>query len=559
MLTQTQSKFKPAVSAAVNPAHSLARGLAGCWLLNEGAGTVARDIAGLHRDGSLSGSPVWSRGSFGATIDFDGDNDWITMGDCLDLGIDDVSVLAIVRYSAAAQPDQWSGQAIGAIAGKGYLDGVSKGYGLFVGAGNQIHWQIRDQGTEFAATSDAALNDGQWHLVVGVCDRDSSTGVRLYIDGVCQSSTANATNLNGVDLSGSRAFAVGSRQEESAGTWYWDFLGGIAMVCVWKRVLTEAEIRRLQHSPFELASSQCPLARLRPPASVASCSGSIHATTSARATARVVRSLAGAIHASTCVRGVLSVPGLVSLSGAMREDSALRGDLSCMSEPSPFQGMPQTQRAWQRDALFNGATGNAIKLGTTLTQGWFWMRRNGCTAVYRGRRLSRVDLSRILYVAEPRAAEISLPAYLPHPPGSTHCYLVRRFDGCGRQDETMSAAAMLRVSSNGRSAVLRPNAVFGLAGRQIGSTAVHWTWLYCPLDQETTPGQFNLYRADGAFAGTVRYQGRRFYSFDGEDLADIVVRSADVAGVEGRPSKSSIHPVTPTPHAQAVILMAEPV
>lgn len=559
MLTKTQSKFKPAVSAAVNPAHPLARGLAGCWLLNEGAGTVARDIAGLRRDGSLSGSPVWSRGSFGAAIDFDGNDDWITMGDCLDLGTDDVSILAIVRYSAAAQPDQWSGQAIGAIAGKGYLDGDSKGYGLFVGAGNQVHWQIRNQGTDFSAVSDTSLNDGQWHLVVGVCDRDDSTGMRLYIDGVCQSSTANATSLDGVDLSGSRAFAIGSRQDESTGTWYWDFLGSVAMVCVWKRVLTETEIRRLQHSPFELASSQCPSARLRPPASVVSCSGSIHATTSASATARVVRSFAGAIHASTSLRGVLSVPGVVSLSGTTRGTSAMRGSLSCVAELSPFQGMPRTQRVWQREALFNGATGNAFKLGTTLTQGWFWMRRNGCTAVYRGRRLSRVDLSRILYVAEPRAAEISLPAYLPHPPGSTHCYLVRRFDGCGRQDETMAAAAVFRVSSDGRSTVLRPNAVFGLAGRQTNTTAVQWTWLYCPLDQETAPGQFNLYRADGSFVGTVRYQERRFYSFDGVDLADLVVRSADVAGIEGKPFASSIHPVAPTPPTQAAILIAEPV
>ncbi len=558
MLTQTQSKTKPAVSAAVNPAHPLARGIAGCWLLNEGAGTVARDIAGLRRDGSLSGSPVWSRGSFGAAIDFDGSDDWITMGDCLNLGTDEVSVLAIVRYSAA-QPDQWSGQAIGAIAGKGYLDSASKGYGLFVGAGNQIHWQIRNQGTDFSAVSDASLNDGCWHLAVGVCDRDSSTGVRLYIDGVRQSSTADATSLNGVDLSGSRAFAVGSRQEESAGTWYWDFLGSVAMVCVWKRVLTETEIRRLQHSPFELVWSQCPLARLRPPASVVSCSGSIRATTWVRATAQVVRSLAGAIHASTSLRGVLSVPGPVPLAGTMRETSALRGNLSCVPEPSPFQGMPRTQRAWQREALFNGATADAIKLGTTLTQGWFWMRRNGCTAVYRGRRLSRVDLSRILYVAEPKAAEITLPAHLSHLSGSTHCYLVRRFDGCGRQDQTMSAAAMLRVSSDGRSAILRPNAVFGLTGRPTDTTAVQWTWLYCPLDQEATPGQFNLYRADGSFIGTVRYQGRRFYSFDDANLADIVVRSADVAGIEGKPSTSSIHPVAPTPPTQAVILIAEPV
>jgi hypothetical protein len=394
---------------------------------------------------------------------------------------------------------------------------------------------------------------------VGVCDRDDSAGVRLYIDGVAQSTTADATPLAGIDLGGSRAFAVGSRQEESGGVWYWDFLGSVAMVCVWKRVLTETDIRRLQQNPFELFSSPRSVARFGSPAAVVSCSGSVQASTSASATAKVVRSLAGTIHASTSVSGVLSIPGRVSLAATMRQTSALRGGLSCVPGLSPFQGMPQTQRAWQREALFNGATGNAIRLGTALTQGWFWMRRNGCTAVYRGRRLTRVDLSRILYVSEPKAMEISLPAYLSHPPGSTHCYLVRRFDGCGRQEETASATAMLRVSSDGQCALLRPNAVIDLTGRQTSPTAVRWTWLYWPLDQETEPSQFNLYRTDGTLAGTVRCRRRRFYGFDDTSLEDIVIRPVSIAGVEGRPSASSIHPIAATTPAQAVILIAEPV
>jgi hypothetical protein len=242
----------------------------------------------------------------------------------------------------------------------------------------------------------------------------------------------------------------------------------------------------------------------------------------------------------------------------MRESAAVNGTLSCAAGRLPFTGMPQTQRAWQREILFNGATANALRLGTALTQGWFWMRRNGCTAVHRGSRLSRVDLSRILYVAEPKAGEISLPTCLSHPPGSTHCYLVRRYDGCGRPEKTTSAATMLRIPADGRSALLRPNAVFGLTGRQTGPVRVRWIWFYCPLDQEATPEQFNLYRADGTFVSTVRYGGRRFYSLEGADLADVVVRPVSGAGVEAHPTTSMIHPIATAAPEPAAILIAEP-
>jgi len=230
-MTTTQSRMEPAVCASVPPTHPLARALAGCWLLNEGAGATAPDAGGRHHDGAFSGAPTWSQspfghavefdgaddwiamgacldlgtddsqGPFGRAVEFDGADDWIAMGDCLDLGTDDITVLALVRYSAASQPDAWSGSHYGAIAGRGYLS-ASKGYGLLVDASNRIGWQVRNGASCFTVASDAALNDGLWHLAIGVWDRDSTTGVRLYIDGVRQTATADATTLDGIDLAG---------------------------------------------------------------------------------------------------------------------------------------------------------------------------------------------------------------------------------------------------------------------------------------------------------------------------------------------------------------------
>ena len=571
MLTRTQSRVKPAVSAGVDPAHPLTCGLAACWPFNEGAGASVRDTGGYRHDGSVSGNPIWSAGSFGRAIEFDGNDDWISMGDCLDLGTDDVSLLAIVKYSAANQPDDWNGNHIAAVAGKGYLSGGGKGYGLLIGTSNQMYWQIRNQATEFSVASNAALNDGRWHLVIGVCDRDDPAGVRLYVDSVRQNATANATSLGGIDLSGSRAFAIGSRQDETSGTWFWDFAGGVAMVCVWKRVLADGEIRRLQHDPFAiLAPQRCTAVLAHSAGGIVPCAGSIGAVTSASATARVTRNVAGMAAASASLHATLTAAGQISVSATAYGRSTVNGTLSTAAPKPVFQAMLQTETTWQREALFNGATHAAIKLGTVLTQGWFWVRRRGCTAVYRGTSLTQVDFSRILYVAEPAAHELSLPAYLSHAPGSTHCYLVRRFNSCGHQEKTAAAATVLRVAPDGQLAPHRPNAVLGLAVGQTDPACVRLIWFYCPLDQKAAPDRFNLYASDpnGQIdfehpIGTVRYGGRRFYCFDIPGLTagkhTFAVRAASANGIEDGSSASVVRRIAVSPPQPAVILTAQPI
>jgi len=558
--------MEPPVCASVRPAHPLARGLGGCWLLNEGAGGTARDVSGHHHHGAFSGDLVWSQGRFGRAVEFDGADDWITMGDCLDLGTDDVTMLALVRYSAATQPDSWSGSHYGAIAGKGYL-GPHKGYGLLVDPENKISWQVRNLASYVAVASNTALNDGLWHLAIGVCDRDDPAGVRLYIDGVQQGAATDATAFDGIDLGGSRAFAIGSRQDDTSGVWLWDFLGSIGMVCVWNRVLTEAEVRRLHLNPFEMFAPRRSLAVLAPSAGgIVPCAGSIGAVGSVGAAIRVARNVAGATAAVTSLCGSLQETGVTRLSGTVHGGSTLHADLRVTS-PEAAGVAPQNETDWRREALFSGATHTAFMLGTVLTQGWFWARRNGCTTVHRGVDLTTVDLGRVLYVAEADVREISLPVWLSHPPGSTYCYLVRRFNGCGRQERTVAAATVLRIASDGRKASPRPNAVQGLRSERVGAAGARLVWFYCPLDQEIAPAQFNLYGSDATHEAdsanpmaVVRYDGRRFYAWLGLVPAGsantFIVRAASAEGTEGAPSACAVPQVAAMPPGPPLILTA---
>ncbi len=564
MLTRMQSKMKPPVGVPIHPSHPLARGLAGCWLLNEGAGSTAHDASGHHHDGVFSGNSAWSRGPLGCTVEFDGADDWITMGDCLDPGTEDITLLALVNYTVTQQPN---GNHYGGIAGKGYLDGSSKGYGLYVDANNRIAWQIRSLSSVSGVASNSALNDGAWHLAIGICDRDSSSGTRLYIDAVPQNATGNPTALDGIDIDGAAALAIGSRQAD-AGTWYWDFSGRVAMVCVWKRILVEAEIRRLQQNPFEMFARRRSISTIASGVgSIVSCTGASAATTSLSATMRVARNVTGVTAATTSVNGSLGETNIISLSGTVYGFSTLHAALSVSSAESPVHTASQTDRAWLSEALLNGATHTAFLLGTALAQGWFWTRRTGCTAVYRGACLAQVDLARILYVGEPDAQDIPLPACLSHVPGSTYCYLIRRFDSCGRQEATWQAATVLRIASDGQRAPSRPNPVHGLTSKPAGPANMQLLWFYCPLDQEIAPGQFRVYRSGVTGTGdlstpiaVVRYDGRRFYGLQcagpTDDADTFVVRAANAAGTEGESSTAVIRRVESPALEPPVILTA---
>ena len=545
MLIRTSRRVEPFVSARPNPLHPLARRLAGCWLLNEGTGRTVHDASGYRHDGSFSGGPLWSSMPLGHALAFDGDDDWISMGDCLDLGTDDITLLALVKYTAASQPDSWGGNYIGAVAGKGFLDN-SRGYGMLVNTSNEISWQVRDESGAFLVASEAALNDGLWHVAVGVCDRDSTTGVRLYIDGVKQGASADPTTLNGTDLSNSRSFSIGSRQGD-ASAWFWDFAGSVAAVYVWRRVLTESEIRDLQRDPFALfADGQTPVYLAIRTGTVVDVAGSIEAHSGACATAH-------------------RTGNVIGTTGGI---SSLHGNLSVSASQEVRQTALTARMPWLGEALFHGATHTAFQLGTVLTQGWFWVRRNGCTVVYHGADIAQVDTRNIVHVAEPETQELLLPVHLPHPPDSTHCYLVRRFNSCGRLEQTTDAAVMVRLGSDGELAKPAPNAVFGLKADQVEDARLRLVWFYCPVDQEVPPGQFKVYWDDATGRinfenplAAIPYEGRRFYSCRTEALAAgryrFVVRAESQDHIEGHSSNVLVCEVTTLAPAPATVLSCE--
>ena len=78
---------KPPLGVPINWGDPLARGLVGCWLLNEGTGNRVYDLSGNGNTGSLVGDTHFVGGKFGSCLSFDGTGDFVTVQDNATLSI----------------------------------------------------------------------------------------------------------------------------------------------------------------------------------------------------------------------------------------------------------------------------------------------------------------------------------------------------------------------------------------------------------------------------------------------------------------------------------------
>ncbi|WP_409342312.1 LamG domain-containing protein [Paenibacillus sp. MBLB4367] len=148
----------------------------GSWQLDEASGSVAADSASGAYPGTIVGATREADGKFGRALRFDGNGDFVTLGDPADGSFDfgtahDFSLSAWVKTSTTGKTQF--------IASKGDTNGA---YWLRFETDNTIRFLLDYGSTYDAAQSTAAYADGKWHHVVGVADRDA--GLRLYVDGV---------------------------------------------------------------------------------------------------------------------------------------------------------------------------------------------------------------------------------------------------------------------------------------------------------------------------------------------------------------------------------------
>jgi len=471
--------LKPTRGILPSKSHPLARGLVGYWPMLEGAGGKISDFSNNGNYGQLTGTATWSSGLFGGCIDYDGSSG---------------------RHKIAYNPVLYCGpfMTIGFWAKSDVTNYTSSGYvvSMYDYAANKRSWAIAVNASGdlwSVLTSANGVNgyyidstlavDTSWHFFTFVVN-NSTRQWDMYVDGVF-----NQTITAAVTYTDQGSFlTIGGLD----GSNYFD--GRIDNVAIWNRRLSSNEIYGLYREPFRMFAG-------------------------------------GLTPASICA------PTIVLLAGTISAQSSLTGKLTLS------HGTAELERRWLRDALFNGMTANAFKLGTILTSGWFWMRVNGCTALYRGCSMEQIDFDNILAVCEPDTEQINPPGFVPHEAGSVYFYVVRRFNNCGLQERTLSAAVKVSIKSDGSMKEPQPNRIFAVTAMQIDGNRLRLVWFYCPLEQKSPPENFRIYydNASGQIdyenpLATIAYEGHKFYSYESSQLACgqylFAVRAESVEGIQ---------------------------
>ena len=91
-----------------------------------------------------------------------------------------------------------------------------------------------------------------------------------------------------------------------------------------------------------------------------------------------------------------------------------------------------------------------------------------------------MDFENSSTVAEIDSETISLPEYFSIDNNSSFVYAVRRANGCGQLEYTLSAAVRVTIDSNGNMVADRVSRIFAIVAEQIADCKAELSWYYLP-------------------------------------------------------------------------------
>ena len=179
-------------------------------------------------------------------LNFDGINDYVTKSNDADLNFGantDFSIEVIFKTPGTTDSD---------LVTKGSSSGVGKRYQLqyLGGSTNIVRLILDDNSTTSIATGVTAVNDGEWHHIIATADRDGNA--QLYLDGATDGSASSISSTGDID-DAAEPLTVGIKSQDESSD---PFTGDIALVRIWNRALTAAEVLALYNGQPVLAADQ---------------------------------------------------------------------------------------------------------------------------------------------------------------------------------------------------------------------------------------------------------------------------------------------------------------
>jgi len=227
---------KPLLGVPVNWSHPLARGLVSCWLMNEGVGNKIYDLSGNKNTGSFYGDTKWVPGKYGPCLSFDGDGDYVNLGNSNIFDITSNTISMWVKTGTSVNQRYVLDSFVG---------DSPYPFALRLLANGKMRYLIFD-GTNFPLIdSSVTVVDNNWHHIVG--KRDTSTDkIYIYIDSVERGNTTDTTTLSTFN---NNNLYLGVKGDFSASTY---FNGTIDNVMIFNRALIAQEIAWLYREPFAM-------------------------------------------------------------------------------------------------------------------------------------------------------------------------------------------------------------------------------------------------------------------------------------------------------------------
>jgi hypothetical protein len=218
----------------------------GIWLLDEGAGDLAKDSSGKGNDGEIIGAEWVDDGKFGTALRFDGAGSHVNCGHDESFNVTDE--ITIVAWARIESDSNWQDIIAKDIAGGTNSWQMFARHSATSGKPRGII--IVDDGGNWKAVSpdaDADTADGDWHhyaLTYNISD-----GVaRYYIDGV-ESGTAEDPGKNQIQVTETDVY-MGKKTNDTA-----PFGGVIDEVAVFNVALSGDDIRTIMEQGISRASA----------------------------------------------------------------------------------------------------------------------------------------------------------------------------------------------------------------------------------------------------------------------------------------------------------------
>jgi hypothetical protein len=233
---------KPWLGVPINWGDPLARGLVGCWLMNEGTGDKVYDLSGNGKTGSFVGSTGFKSARFGSGVEFDGTDSVINLGTIHNFTTQPFTYSCWVNFDtlqAGTNPTiLWKGN----WEDCGYYWCVNKVSNPTQALVFFTNNQLLTPKVVSTATASNIIQVGQWYFLVVTRD---GTSVRLYVNGVDKTDTAGS-HIDPGTASG-KSLICGAYEST-----YSNIDGKFDHLMCYNRALSATEVQQLYMAPFRM-------------------------------------------------------------------------------------------------------------------------------------------------------------------------------------------------------------------------------------------------------------------------------------------------------------------